>query len=67
MVFLYYLYCLKTQELKSIMVNMKKFILKYLPIIIGIIIGLMFGDRLFGGFFYDLGTKFGEWLGDLIF
>ena len=49
------------------MVNMKKFILKYLPIIIGIIIGLIFGDRLFGGFFYDLGTKVGEWLGNLIF
>jgi len=31
---------------------MKKLIWKYSPIIIGIIIGLMFGDRLFGGFFY---------------
>ena len=46
---------------------MKKLIWKYSPIIIGIIIGLMFGDRLFGGFFYDLGTRFGEWLGNLVF
>ena len=40
--------------------------IKYSPYIIGAIIGLMFGDRLFGGFFYDLGTKFGEWLANLI-
>ena len=40
--------------------------IKYSPFIIGVIIGLMI-DRLFGGFFYDLGTKFGEWLGNLIF
>jgi len=46
---------------------MKKIIWKYLPIIIGVIIGLIFGERLFGGFFYDIGTKFGEWLGSLIF
>ena len=47
--------------------DMKKFMIKYSPYIIGVIIGLMFGDRFFGGFFYDLGTKFGEWLGNLIF
>ena len=46
---------------------MKKFMIKYSPYIIGVIICLMFGDRFFGGFFYDLGTKFGEWLGNLIF
>ena len=46
---------------------MKKIIRKYSPWIIGIVIGLIFGDRLFGGFFYDIGTKFGEWLGNLIF
>ena len=49
------------------LIIMKKFMIKYSPYIIGVIIGLMFGDRLFGGFFYDLGTKFGEWLGNLIF
>ncbi|MEO2099657.1 MAG: hypothetical protein ABGW63_02480 [Flavobacteriaceae bacterium] len=49
------------------MKKMKKFIKKYLPIIIGALIGLIFGERLFGGFFYDIGTKFGEWLGSLIF
>ena len=47
--------------------DMKKFMIKYSPYIIGVIIGLMFGDRFIGGFFYDLGTKFGEWLGNLIF
>ncbi len=46
---------------------MKKIIWKYLPNYNWYYIGLMFGDRLFGGFFYDLGTKFGEWLGNLIF
>ena len=49
------------------MKKMKKFIKKYWPIIIGALIGLIFGERLFGGFFYDIGTKFGEWLGSLIF
>jgi hypothetical protein len=47
--------------------GMKKFLKKYWPILIGVAIGLIFGERLFGGFFYNIGREFGEWLGNLIF
>tara|TARA_Y100001935_G_C17148696_1_gene429313 strand:+ start:296 stop:436 length:141 start_codon:yes stop_codon:yes gene_type:complete len=46
---------------------MKNFIKKYWPIIVGVVIGLIYGERLFWGFPYDIGRKFGEWLGNLIF
>ena len=46
---------------------MKKFLKKYCPILIGFAIGLIFGERLFSGFFYNIGREFGEWLGNLIF
>ena len=47
--------------------GIKNFLEKYWPILIGVAIGLIFGERLFGGFFYDIGRKFGEWFGNLIF
>ena len=47
--------------------GMKKILKKYWPILIGVAIGLIFGERLFGGFFYNIGREFGEWLGNLIF
>ena len=47
--------------------GMKKILKKYWPILIGVAIGLIFGERLFGGFFYNIGLEFGEWLGNLIF
>ena len=47
--------------------GIKNFLKKYWPILIGVAIGLIFGERLFGGFFYNIGLEFGEWLGNLIF
>tara|TARA_B100000886_G_scaffold75008_1_gene48447 strand:- start:274 stop:447 length:174 start_codon:yes stop_codon:yes gene_type:complete len=47
--------------------SIKNFLKKYWPILIGVAIGLIFGETLFGGFFYDIGRKFGEWFGNLIF
>jgi len=45
--------------------HLKKKWKKILALVIGIVIGLFFAENLFGGFFYDLGYRIGEWIGSV--
>ena len=40
---------------------------RILPLAIGVLIGGFFAESLFGGFFYDLGHRIGEWIGSVLF
>ncbi len=51
---------------KLLLLFSKKWII-ILPFTIGVLIGWFFAETLFGGFFYDIGHRFGEWIGSTFF
>ena len=51
---------------KLLLLFRKKWII-ILPFTIGVLIGWFYAETLFGGFFYDIGHRVGEWIGSTFF